>query len=98
MRISSCSCHVAANGSYFDFDDSGKRSNGPITCMCASIAPSGMVKVSGRGLGSCLTYGSVVICGISHKSFGATTDRQGALHPSRRELNCDTPTGSTLLG
>src|SRR5215813_13591562 len=54
----------------FRLDDKGKRSNGPITCIWASIAPSGKVNVSGRGLGSCLTYGSVVICGISHNSFG----------------------------
>src|SRR5262249_39503820 len=70
MRMSFCSCQVHGNGSYFDFDDKRKRSNGPITCIWASIAPSGKVNVSGRGLGSCLTYGSVVICGISHNSFG----------------------------
>src|SRR5215510_16362831 len=70
MRMSFCSCQVHGNGSYFDFDDKGKRSNGPITCIWASIAPSGKVNVSGTGLGSCLTYGSVVICGITHYSFG----------------------------
>src|SRR5262249_33735452 len=61
-RISFCSSHVAANGWYLDFGDNGNRWNGPITCMCESIAPSGIANVRGCGLGSCLTYGSVVMC------------------------------------
>src|SRR5579863_8082428 len=61
MRISFCSCQVAGNGWYLDFGDKGNRSNGPITCIWESIAPSGILKVSGAGFGSCLTYGSVLI-------------------------------------
>src|SRR5688572_6121067 len=78
MRISFCSCHVASNGLYFEDAASGNRSNGPMTCIWESIAPWGNVKVSGAGLGSCLTYGSALMSsGISHSRVGAVHDHAG---------------------
>ena len=41
-EISFCSCQVAAKGLYWAFGDRGNLSKGPMTCMCASIAPRGI--------------------------------------------------------